>query len=77
MFKNPVYGSKAPKNETNAMHKEEPVFCPVNAYGDCPYCDQCNLCHIEDPMEDCEDFATMFGSWEEWEDLPEPSPNDG
>lgn len=45
----------------------EPTYCTVNAYGDCPYCDQCGICHIEDPMKDCDDFAAFFeGSWDYW-----------
>lgn len=69
MFENPIYGSKALSNDTNAMHNGDPIFCPVNAYGDCPYCDQCNLCHIADPMTDCDDFSTFFEDWDEWERL--------
>lgn len=68
-FDNPTYGSHAPKNKTNATHEGEDVFCPVNAYGDCPYCDQCNLCHIDDPIENCDDFACLFGNWLYWERL--------
>lgn len=68
-FDNPTYGSHAPENETNATHEDENVFCPVNAYGNCPYCDQCNLCHIGDPMEDCDEFAWFFDSWLDWESL--------
>lgn len=67
MFENPEYGSRALENDTNATHNGENVFCPVNAYGDCPYCDQCNLCHIEDAPENCDDFAIFFPSWDEWE----------
>ena len=31
------------------------TYCTVNAYGDCPYCDQCGICHIDNPVEDCDD----------------------
>lgn len=45
----------------------ETTYCTVNAYGACPYCDQCGVCHIDDPMTDCEDFAVFFeGDWDYW-----------
>lgn len=69
MMKNPITGTKAFENESNGMHKGEVIYCPVNAYGDCPYCDQCIVCHIADPMKDCDDFSVFFESWEEWEKL--------
>lgn len=53
--------------ETNGYRLGTPIYCPVAAYGNCPYCDQCNLCHIADPIEECDDFAAAHGSWEEWE----------
>lgn len=43
------------------------TYCPVNAYGDCPYCDQCDICHIEDPFEDCDDWCSVFDYNEGWE----------
>lgn len=42
------------------------TYCPANAYGDCPYCDQMNICHIDDPMADCDDFAAYFENWDDW-----------
>lgn len=60
--------------ETDGKHNGEPVFCPVNAYGDCPYCDEFNRCHIANPVEECDDFNIFFESWEEWEgcdDVPD------
>lgn len=63
--------------ETNGYRNGDPIFCPVNAYGDCPYCDQCNLCHIADPVEECSDFGAFFESWDEWlnaDDLDPDSP---
>ena len=42
------------------------TFCPVNAYGDCPYCDQCSVCHIDDPMTDCDDWGSFWESWDDW-----------
>lgn len=72
---NPITGTKAPNNDTDGMRNDEVVYCPVNAYGDCSYCDQANVCHIADPIKECEDFACFFENWEEWniyckEDIP-------
>lgn len=50
--------------ETDGYHNSEPIFCPVNGW-DCPYYDN-GMCFIRDPMEDCDAFASMFDSWEEW-----------
>lgn len=55
--------------ESNGTHKGQTVFCPVNAFGDCPYCGKNNVCYICDPMADCDDFATIFESWDYWEEL--------
>lgn len=52
--------------ETDGTRNGNPVYCPVNAFGECPYCDQGNICHIADPIEDCDDFAHFFGSWDNW-----------
>lgn len=52
--------------ETDGTKYGEPVFCTANAYGDCPYCDEYNRCHIADPIEECDDFGMFFESWEEW-----------
>ena len=54
--------------ESNGMHKGEVIYYPVNGW-DCPYCGENNVCYINDPMEDCDDFAACFDSWEEWEEL--------
>lgn len=54
--------------ETDGMHNGSPIYCPVNAYGDCPYCDEKGICHIQDPIEDCSDFGAFFESWEDWEE---------
>ena len=53
--------------ETDGYHNGEPIFCPVNGW-DCPYFDN-GICFMRDPIEDCDDFAYMFDSWEEWETL--------
>ena len=52
--------------ETDGTRFGSPVYCTVNAYGDCPYCDQEGKCHIANPVEDCDDFAVFFESWDEW-----------
>lgn len=51
------------------------TYCTVNAYGDCPYCDQCGICHIDDPIEDCDDFAAFFENWDEWLDCDDIDPD--
>ena len=64
MSKNPIV-----IKESNGKHKGETIYSPANAYGDCPYCDKNNVCRIKNPMEECDDFASFFDSWEEWEAL--------
>ncbi len=54
------------RDAEKGTYNNEPVFCTVNAYGDCPYCDEFNRCHIADPIEDCDDFASFFESWDDW-----------
>ena len=51
------------------------TYCTVNAYGDCPYCDQCGVCHIDDPIEDCDDFAAFFEDWDEWLNCDDVNPD--
>ena len=41
------------------------TYCPVNGW-DCPYYKDAGVCHIEDPVADCDDFAMCFESWEDW-----------
>ena len=43
-----------------------PTYCTVNGV-DCPYFKD-GICHIDDPIEDCDDFRMFFENWEEWED---------
>ena len=53
--------------ESNGMHKGEVIYCPVNGW-DCPYYTDNNhpcRCTLANPMEDCDDFATM---WDEDDD---------
>ena len=54
------------RDSKNATYNGEPTFCTVNAYGDCPYCDQEGKCHIGNPIADCDDFAAFFEDWDEW-----------
>ena len=53
--------------ETDGRHNGKWVFCPTGGYG-CPYCDSEGICHIADPIEDCDDFGSYFESWEDWEE---------
>lgn len=58
--------------ESNGKHNGETIYCPVNGCGGsdpCPYCDNNNICYINDPMRDCDDFAACFESWKNWEEL--------
>ena len=61
--------------ETDGTHNGDPIYCPVNAYGECPYCDQCNMCHVADPIKDCDDFACFFESWDEWVNADDVDPD--
>ena len=53
--------------ETDGMRNGQPIYCPTNAYDDCPYCDKRGICHINDPIEECDDFMSFFESWEDWD----------
>ncbi len=57
--------------ETNGQRNGKSIFCPVNAFGDCPYCDFDNRCHIADPMTECDDFGMFWDSWEEYDEADE------
>ena len=54
------------RDAKNGTYNGDKTYCPANAYGDCPYCDQCNVCHIADPQTECDDWATFWDSWDEW-----------
>lgn len=55
------------RDAKQGTYNGETTYCTVNAYGECPHCDQCNVCHSPDPMIDCDDFSWFFeGSWEYW-----------
>lgn len=65
--------------ETDGTRDGYPVFCPVNAGSDCPYCDKENKCHIADPVKDCDDFSYFFENWIDWlesEDVDPDAPED-
>ena len=55
--------------ESNGKRNGVSIYCPANAYGDCPYCGKDGICYISDPMEECSDFIDVYGSWEEWDEL--------
>lgn len=55
--------------ETDGIRNGKPIYCPVNAFGDCPYCDGKLICHIGDPIEDCSDFTAFWESWEEYDEV--------
>lgn len=61
--------------ETDGTHNGAKVYCPVNACYDCPYCDEEGVCHISDPVRECDDFFLFFASWEEWEQADEVDEN--
>ena len=52
--------------ETDGTHNGATVFCPENAYCDCPYCDQCNICHVADPVKDCSEFYFYYPTWDDY-----------
>lgn len=53
--------------ETNGKHNGETIYCPVNGT-DCPYYEN-GICYIANPIEECDDFAAFFESWEDWEEV--------
>lgn len=58
------------RNAKEGTYNGTTTYCPVNAYGDCPYCDEMNVCHVDDPTVDCDDWYSVFGDeWAEWEAL--------
>lgn len=61
------------RNAETGTYANEPTYCTVNCRGphDCPYSDAAGICHIEDPITDCDDFAAFFNSWEDWLALEE------
>lgn len=54
------------RNAQEGTYNGDTTFCTVNAYGACPHCDQCNVCHAPDPFEECAEWNLFFESWDEW-----------
>lgn len=56
------------RNANEGTYNGEPTYCPVNCWGeqDCPYA-KAGICHIDDPVNECDEFSYFFPSWEEWE----------
>ncbi len=55
------------RDATKGTYNGDTTYCPVNAYGDCPYCDQCNICHIDDPQAECDDWQIFWSNWLDWQ----------
>lgn len=53
--------------ETDGLRNGESIYCPVNGW-DCPYYGD-GICHVKNPIKDCDDFAFHFESWDEWDRL--------
>lgn len=56
------------RDAEKGTYNGEYTYCTVNCWNekDCPYARK-GICHIEDPMADCEDFACFFdGDWDNW-----------
>jgi hypothetical protein len=51
------------EREVETMAKK--VYCPVNGW-DCPYYEK-GLCKIDNPIEECDDFATFWDEGEDYE----------
>lgn len=58
------------RNTEGGTYNGSTTFCTVNAYGECNYCDQCNVCHMPNPFE-CAEWRLFFSDWREWEALDE------
>ena len=61
--------------ETDGKRNGNYIFCPVNAIDDCHYCDNHGVCHIANPIEECDDFGMFWESWEAYDDADEVDPN--
>lgn len=61
--------------ETDGKRNGNYIFCPVNAIGDCPYCDKKGVCHIANPIEECDDFGAFWDSWEEYDGADNVDPD--
>ncbi len=54
------------RDAKKGTYNGDTTYCPVYAYSDCPYCDQCNVCHIDDPIKNCDDWQYFWDSWDDW-----------
>lgn len=52
--------------ETDDLHNGKLIYCPYKSF-DCPYCDDEAVCHIADPIEDCDEFGSVWDSWEDYD----------
>jgi len=50
----------------NGERNGEPIYCPVNGW-DCPYWRENGKCVIDNPMEDCDDFAFFWDDWDDYD----------
>lgn len=57
------------RDAKKGTYNGQTTYCPVNGW-DCPYY-QKGVCHVDDPVEDCDDWIFFFSSWEEWEEANE------
>ena len=64
------------RNAEKGTYNDEYTYCPMNCWDkeDCPYANH-GICHIEDPMEDCDDWGSVWESWDEWLDADDVDPD--
>ena len=55
--------------ETDGTRNGTPVYCPTDDFS-CPYYGK-GLCHIKEPCDNCDDYASFFEEWEEYDDIPD------
>lgn len=55
------------RNLNNGTINGQITYCPVNGW-DCPYYKN-GICYVDNPFEDCDDWASFFPKLEEWEEL--------
>ena len=55
------YNQENHKGESTMRH----YHCPVNAW-DCPYWQNGGICGLDDPMTDCDDFASVWDEDDEY-----------
>ncbi len=61
--------------ETDGTRNGEPIYCPINAYDDCPFCDNQGYCRMKDPIESCGDFGAFWDSWKEYDSADNVDPD--